>query len=202
MPAHAEAPESGSQALSREERAFLVELAQKAIEAEVRGANPPEAAGVPARLAAPGAVFVSLYQGDTLRGCIGQVFAMEPLYQAVRHAAVAAALSDPRFPPVTTDELAGLRIEISALSPPVEVDASGVEGRILIGRHGVLIESGLQRGVLLPQVPVRYGWQARQFLEQTCVKAGLSADAWRSGARVYLFTAQVFGPAEEAGAGA
>jgi AmmeMemoRadiSam system protein A len=115
--------------------------------------------------------------------------ARKPLYQTVRECALSAALRDPRFDPVNPEELPHLRLEISVLSPLFDISPDQIE----VGRHGLLVSRGSQRGVLLPQVAVEWKWDREQFLEETCMKAGLPPDAWRHGARVQAFTAQAFG---------
>ena len=122
-----------------------------------------------------------------MRGCIGHIEAVRPLYATVRECARAAALDDPRFDPVTPAELSSLQLEISILSPLVDIAPQEVE----VGRHGLLISRGGRRGLLLPQVAVEWNWDREQFLEETCLKAGLPADAWQHGARIQAFTAQV-----------
>ena len=105
----------------------------------------------------------------------------------------AAAREDPRFGPVHLTEVPDLAIDISVLTPAHRVeDVGGIE----VGVHGLIVEQGGQRGLLLPQVPVEWGWDRDEFLNQTCVKAGLPPDAWRRGADIYAFTAEVFGEKE------
>jgi AmmeMemoRadiSam system protein A len=133
---------------------------------------------------------VTLKIDGQLRGCIGHVIGLVPLWRAVRENAVAAAFDDPRFPPLTADELEKARIEISALTPLKITQAQSVT----VGTHGVLIERGAARGLLLPQVAVEYGWDRRTFLEHTCRKAGLDPDAWRDPkTSISTFSAEVFG---------
>jgi AmmeMemoRadiSam system protein A len=137
--------------------------------------------------------FATLHKGKLLRGCIGHLEPVEPLYQTVRECTLAAALHDPRFEPVTPEELPELRLELSVLSPLVEISPEQVE----VGRHGLMISRGAHRGLLLPQVAVQWKWDREQFLSETCRKAGLPEDAWQHGAKIQAFTAQVF--AEPAG---
>jgi len=132
--------------------------------------------------------FVTLRKGKNLRGCIGVTEADKPLYVTVRECAVWAAVHDPRFPPVTKREVGGLNLEISVLSPLCDIAPEDIE----VGRHGLLISHGGLRGLLLPQVAEQWKWDREQFLEETCHKAGLPPDAWRQGARIQAFTAQVF----------
>jgi AmmeMemoRadiSam system protein A len=133
--------------------------------------------------------FTSLHLQGELRGCVGYVLATCPVYRAVAETARAAAFDDNRFPSVTKEEASHLEIELSILSPAQPIRAEEVE----VGRHGLLISWQGRRGLLLPQVPVERGWDRTTFLEQTCRKAGLPTDAWKNGATVEAFTAEVFG---------
>jgi AmmeMemoRadiSam system protein A len=112
-----------------------------------------------------------------------------PLYRTIADTATAAAFRDPRFAPVTVDELAELQIEISVLSLMAPIKPEEVE----VGRHGLMVTFGHARGLLLPQVPLEWGWNREKFLSETCRKANLPADAWEHGARLEAFTAEVFG---------
>jgi AmmeMemoRadiSam system protein A len=136
-------------------------------------------------------VFVTLTKKGELRGCIGYVMPVKPLYQAVAEVAPLAALQDPRFPPVTARELDHLEYEISVLSPFRRLlDVKQIE----IGRHGLLMRRGANEGVLLPQVPVEQHWDRRTFLEQAALKAGLPAQAWQDEETdIFAFSALVFG---------
>lgn len=137
----------------------------------------------------PHAVFVTLHIGKRLRGCIGVVEPEEPLRDSVVRCAASAALQDPRFPAVRPDELSDLRIEISLLSPPLPMRPEEIE----IGRHGLLISRGRQRGLLLPQVAVEHHLSAEQFLAETCRKAQLPPDSWRDAdANICGFTCESF----------
>lgn len=142
--------------------------------------------------------FVSLHAGEELRGCIGMLSPERDLLRTVQHCAISAALEDFRFPSVTADEIPRLRIEISVLTPMKRIgDVSVIE----VGKHGLMISRGGFRGLLLPQVGGRYGWERETFLAQTCRKAGLPESAWRqSGTAIYIFEAQVFSEPEEAAA--
>ena len=127
-----------------------------------------------------------------LRGCIGSMEAREPLVDAVIGAAVSAA-HDPRFPDLAPSELGGVAVEVSVLSPMCPV--SGPED-IVLGKHGVLLTKSGRRAVFLPQVATETGWDLPTFLSALSQKAGLAPDAWRTGARFEVFTAQVFGEHE------
>jgi AmmeMemoRadiSam system protein A len=140
-------------------------------------------------LAEPRGAFTSLYLHGELRGCVGYVLPISPVYRAVADTARAAAFEDARFSPVTLEQARDLQIELSILSPPKRIAAEAVE----VGRHGLLITLVGSRGLLLPQVAVERQWDAVTFLEQTCRKAGLPPDAWKKGALIEAFTAEVFG---------
>ncbi len=157
---------------------LLLDAARDAIEAAVEGRDARPAARERAPFAqALGAVFVTLRRPDgSLRGCIGEMTAHRPLIESVRSNAVAAATRDPRFSPVTPDEIAGLRVGISVLTAPRAVaDPSEVE----VGRHGLVVSQMGHRGVLLPEVAAEQGWDRQTFLAAVCRKAGLPTDAWR-----------------------
>ena len=134
--------------------------------------------------------FVTLHAAGALRGCIGTLEGTRPLGQAVAELARSAAFHDPRFPALTKREWPAIQLEISVLSP-LRVISDPRE--VQVGRHGLVLSQEGQRGVLLPQVAVEYGWDRETFLEHTCRKAGLAPDAWRRGARIEVFEAQVFG---------
>jgi AmmeMemoRadiSam system protein A len=138
-------------------------------------------------------VFVTLHRDGELRGCIGYPLPLKPLGEAVAEMAVAAAVEDPRFPAVTAEELAGLDIEISVLTVPQKV--SGPD-QVQVGRDGIIISKGFQRGLLLPQVPVEQGWNLEQYISYGCRKAGLAPDEWKKGVQIEVFQAIVFGEKE------
>jgi AmmeMemoRadiSam system protein A len=140
-------------------------------------------------LAAKGGAFVTLHVRGTLRGCIGHIAADDALGQVVPRCAIAAASDDPRFPPLTASELPAIEIELSLLGPLEPI--AGPED-FEIGRHGLVVELGWSRGLLLPQVATEWKWDREMFLSQTCRKAGLPADAWRKGAKLWRFDAEVF----------
>ena len=178
--------------LSEGGRNFLLRLARQALEDCVLHHPASREGGSEEELCAQCGAFVTLRKAGRLRGCIGHVDTSAPLHQTVQDCAVAAALRDPRFEPVTADELPELRIEISVLSGLADVRPEEVE----VGRDGVLISRGSQSGLLLPQLASHWNWDREKFLEETCLKAGLPADAWCRGARIQAFTAQVFGEPE------
>lgn len=181
-------PDSKPGEFSPEERGQLLQLAHEAILSAVEGRplclDPPTP-----HFAQPRGAFTSLYLHGGLRGCVGYVLPIAAVYRAVADTARAAAFEDTRFNPVTIDEARDLQIELSILSPPAPISPEEVE----IGRHGLLISMGGFRGLLLPQVPIEHQWDRETFLAQTCRKAGLPPDAWRGGAIIEGFTAEVFG---------
>jgi len=173
---------------STDERSLLLRLAHDSILFAIARReitlHPPTA-----HLAEHRGAFTSLYLRDELRGCVGYALPVTSVYRAVAETARAAAFEDTRFQPVTREEAAELNIELSILSPPRPIQADLIE----IGRHGLLISMSGLRGLLLPQVPVEHNWDRITFLEQTCRKAGLPPDAWKNGAKIEAFTAEVFG---------
>jgi AmmeMemoRadiSam system protein A len=174
---------------SDHDRQLLLKLAREALAAHV-GVAPAHVPGETAVLMEPRGAFVSLHNHGELRGCIGHIEANQPLGTVVPRCAVAAGTTDPRFPPITPTELAQLDIEISLLGPLESIDGPG---DIEVGRHGLVVEMGWQRGLLLPQVAIEWSWDAETFLAHTCHKAGLARDAWKRGARIWRFEAEVFG---------
>ena len=206
---------------SLEQRRALLGIAHQAILCALERRPFPEAPPFASGLAEPRGVFTTLYlRGELhhelggelhreshseshlelhrqLRGCVGYALPIAPLYRAVAETARAAAFDDSRFLPVTLEEASQLEVSLSVLSRLVAILPEAVE----VGRHGLLISDGVRRGLLLPQVPVEYGWDRETFLEQTCRKAGLPLDAWRKTATIEAFTAEVFSDADVEAAG-
>jgi len=128
-------------------------------------------------------VFVTLNNPDGLRGCIGFPMPEKKLSHAIIEGAIAAATEDPRFPSVKTNELNDIVFEVTVLTPPVEIDVSDPTEyleKIKVGRDGLIIRHSFSSGLLLPQVPVEYGWNVEEFLQHTCEKAGLTRDTWKN----------------------
>lgn len=176
--------------LDEVERATLLRIAREAIGAHLEQRK-PATEELTAALLRPAGAFVTLTIGGELRGCIGTLDASDPMFRAVARSAVNAATRDPRFPPLSAGELDRVHLEISVLGEFVPVPDPS---RIVIGRHGLLISGSGRSGLLLPQVPVEYGWDVPTFLERLCVKAGLPAGSWRRpGCSLESFTAEVFG---------
>ncbi len=176
--------------LMETQREELLALARTTLKVYLENKTiPPYETDDPALTRRSGA-FVTLKEGSELRGCIGHTRADQPLYQVVQQTAVSAATGDSRFPPLTPEELAGVTVEISVLSPFRRV--TDVE-QVQVGSHGLMVFKDGRQGLLLPQVPVEQGWGRMQFLDNLCLKAGLPEDCWREGATLYAFTAVVFG---------
>jgi len=173
---------------SPEERALLLRLAHDSINSALKGCEISTDAPTEHLAEARGA-FTTVYINGVLRGCVGYVYPIAAVYRTIAETARAAAFEDSRFDPVTEEEARDLTVHISVLSPLQPVTAEEVE----VGRHGLLVSQGGRRGLLLPQVPVEHGWDRETFLEQTCRKAGLPANAWQLGAVLEAFTAEVFG---------
>jgi AmmeMemoRadiSam system protein A len=194
---HPSVANSSEYEFSPEECQTLLVIARHAIEARA-SEEPFEvdtlAQHVSPRLHEIRAAFTTIFLGAHLRGCVGFAVPAYPLYRTIAETAVSAAFLDPRFPPVTPQEIRDIRIEISILSPLQPLEASDAERLIHIGRHGLLITHMGRRGLLLPQVAAEHGWNVTDFLENICLKAGLHRDAWREpGASLEIFTAEIFG---------
>jgi AmmeMemoRadiSam system protein A len=179
---------AGRHEFAAEERTILLQLAHDSILSALQGREisltPPSP-----HLSELRGAFTTIYLQSLLRGCVGYVFPVASVYRTVAETARAAAFEDARFSPVTLAEAPGLAVSLSILSPLKGITAEEVE----IGRHGLVVTQGGRRGLLLPQVPVEHQWDRVTFMEQTCRKAGLPADAWRKGATLEAFTAEVFG---------
>lgn len=177
--------------LTKEEQKILLKLAREAIESWIKGKEKPKLPKITGNLGAKSGAFVTIHKRGELRGCIGRMVGEAPLAETVQKMAIAAATEDTRFPMVDETELSEIDLEISVLSPMKRItDVSEIE----VGRHGILLGKGWNRGVLLPQVAVEYGWDRKTFLEHTCLKAGLPSDAWKDAETIIeIFSAEVFG---------
>lgn len=187
--------------LSDEEGKFLVGLARNSVRQYLTSGKhiqPP--ADTPKKLFECCGVFVTIntvWHGEQeLRGCIGYPYPTNPLVEAVIDSAIQAATGDPRFPAMTEKELPGVVFEVSVLTPPELVETSNPNeyvSKFKVGEHGLIVERGPYKGLLLPQVPVEWGWCEEEFLCQCCMKAGLPSDAWLTkGARIYRFKGIIF----------
>jgi AmmeMemoRadiSam system protein A len=184
------------QTLLRTDRQELLDLARSAVEATAAGrpGPVPDDAALGPGLLAPAAAFVTLHEGGRLRGCIGMMRYDIPLWLNVRDSAVAAARDDPRFVPVAVIELPEIEIEISVLEPPVAIDDPAM---FEAGRHGIMVEKGGCRALLLPQVAAEMGWHEVEMLDAVCAKAGLAPGAWSNPAtRLYVFESACFRSAD------
>ena len=170
------------------DRQLLLRIARDAIVAHLSG-GVVSAVDEGELAARRGGAFVTLHARHKLRGCIGHIEAAEPLPRVVARCAVFACSADPRFPAVAAAELPGLEIELSLLGP---LEPLTSPDEIEIGRHGLVVERGWHRGLLLPQVAIEWQWDRLKFLAETCRKAGLPHDAWKHGADVWRFEAEVF----------
>ncbi|MGD0644401.1 MAG: TIGR00296 family protein [Candidatus Bathyarchaeia archaeon] len=187
--------------LSLEEGKFLINLVRRAVKERLEKGKviqPPKE--TPKKLFAQCGVFVtinSVRNGEKeLRGCIGYPYPTSPLVEAVIDSAINAATQDPRFYPLSLDELGKVVFEVSVLTPPEPVEVSNPKeylSKIKVGEDGLIVEKGYHKGLLLPQVPVEWGWCEEEFLCQCCVKAGLPPDSWLvKGSKIYKFKAIIF----------
>lgn len=190
----AAAGSEGGAMLNDREQAFLLKLARDSVLSAVRSLpappdTPPEEFGPYSPIREKRGVFVTLTENEQLRGCIGSIVGVEPLYLGVIRQAIHSATEDPRFDPVRPAELERIHIEISVLTPPRPV--AGPD-EIVAGKHGVFIEKRGRHAVFLPQVATEQGWDKETMLAYLCRKAGLAPDDWKSGAKFEVFEAQIF----------
>jgi uncharacterized protein (TIGR00296 family) len=187
--------------VTQKEGESLVRLARKTVEEYLKTRKTPEAPkNTPENLMQPCGVFVtinSVRKGKKeLRGCIGYPYPTEPLTQAIIQSAISAATQDPRFYPLSIDELDEVVFEVSVLTPPTIVEARNPKEyptKVKIGEDGLITERGMYKGLLLPQVPVEWKWDQEEFLCQCCIKAGLPPDSWLlKGTKLYKFQAIIF----------
>jgi AmmeMemoRadiSam system protein A len=179
--------------IGESDRRRLLAIARRSIAAALEGRRYEPEIPDSGPLVEPRAAFVTLTRAGRLRGCIGRIVADEPLAAVVAEMAVAAAFEDYRFGRMAREEFGEIRIEISALTPFAPArEPSEIE----VGRHGLMIRKGERSGLLLPQVAAEERWSAERFLEETCRKAGLPPGAWRGGATIETFEAEVWGEEE------
>ena len=176
--------------LTSEEKKYLLTLSRRIISLKAEGNEYQNEDYFSTSLKLRTGLFVTLHKNNQLRGCIGFVEGIKPLQNAVVEMSVSAAFEDTRFPPVEKKEIENIDIEISVLSP---LESISDTHQIEIGKHGIVVEQGLMRGLLLPQVATDYRWDVQTFLEQTCKKAGLPADAWKKeSTKIKIFSAEIF----------
>lgn len=176
--------------LTKKEQRELLKVARDAVVAGVSTGKTPVIAPKSAGLQLESGCFVTIKQQGQLRGCIGNFVSDKPLYRLVQEMAVSAATRDPRFYPMKQPDLDDFELEISVLSPLVQITSID---EIQVGKHGIYIMQNSYRGVLLPQVATEYGWDRETFLKHTCLKAGLQENAWEKNCDIYIFSALVFG---------
>ena len=183
--------ESSDVGLSPKDKTTLMNIARTTIEDCVKGEKVPDFEIDSPILKEKRGAFVTIHEHGQLRGCIGYIEAIKPLYLTIREMAQAAALNDPRFRPVSPQELSSLDLEISVLTPLRKIKEVS---EIQVGKHGVLLKKGYQQGVFLPQVATEQGWDRTTFLNELCHKAGISdPNCWREkDAELYIFSAEVF----------
>nr|MDO8085369.1 TIGR00296 family protein [Candidatus Sigynarchaeum springense] len=193
---------TGEYTFTDEEGIYLVKLARQSLETRLKtGKELPVPDDCPPKLKEMSGVFVTLRihgkpVDESLRGCIGMIEAREPLVAGVVHMALAAGLEDPRFPDVRASELDHIAFEVTAMTVPKQLEARSpeeIKKAIKIGRDGLIMQRGYNRGLLLPQVPVEYDWDVETFLVHTCRKAGLPPDAWmQKDTKIFTFAGEIF----------
>lgn len=171
--------------LNEDEKKELLTIVRKTLENYLNNKKIPDFKITSENLKKRYGVFVTLNKFGELRGCIGYIEGIKPLYEGVIDNAINAALRDPRFPPVSLKELKDIKIEITILSPLKKIDDIN---KIVVGKHGIFIKKGFYQGLLLPQVATEYGWDRETFLKHTCLKAGLNPDAYKDkDTEIYIF---------------
>ncbi len=181
--------------LSLEEVKKLVEIGRGSVLSVLKGEEFEVPEDVKERFFEKRGVFVTLltFPKKELRGCVGIPYPLYPLWRGVVEASIGAAFRDPRFEPLRPEELSSVLWEISLLTEPVEIKKERISEEVKVGRDGLIVEKGKIRGLLLPQVPLKFGWDLEEFLRHTCMKAGLGPDCWREeGVKIYRFEAEVF----------
>ena len=182
---------------SQEQGEKAVEIARNTLENFLRDGEEPDLdEELSEQMEEERGVFVTLEKNGDLRGCIGRPMPRQPFIEGLVNSAINAATRDPRFPEVSPEELEDITIEVSMLTVPEEVEVDDPKKyleKIEVGRDGLIVKYGGSEGLLLPQVPVDNNWESEEFLSQTCVKAGLSSDAWvKEDISLEKFSAQVF----------
>jgi len=177
------------QILNKDQKKFLLKLARDSIKYYLKNGEHINIKTEEGILEEKRGAFVTIKHKNQLRGCIGYPTPYLPLYKTIIEASVMAATKDPRFLPIQKKELPDVNIEISVLSLPKKI--TGLD-EIEVGKHGIIVSKGINSGLLLPQVPLEWGWDLETYLKHGCMKAGLDEDAWKKGAEIEIFTAQVF----------
>jgi len=191
--------------LSKQEGKKAVLFARTIVEATVQHQQVPSEELLPSLFSKKHGAFVTLHtmSNHLLRGCIGIPESTMSLTQAIKEAAISVT-HDPRFPPLTAEELSTIIVEVTILTPPEQIfveQAADYLDKVTIGKDGLIVEKGFRKGLLLPQVPVEQNWDVETFLSQTCLKAGLSPDAWiDEETTLFKFSGQIFSECEPHGA--
>ncbi len=175
---------------TKEEQKAMLRIARDSIARELGLPRKGEPPTITPAMGEERGVFVTLHKKGRLRGCIGNIEGRRPLHEGIAELALESAFGDPRFTRLTAEEFPEIDIEISVLSKLTKIDSID---EIEVGTHGLYLRKGYSSGLLLPQVATEYGWDRETFLEQTCWKAGLPRDAWKKGAEIYIFGAEIFG---------
>jgi uncharacterized protein (TIGR00296 family) len=189
---------------SDEDGKLAVKIARAVVESHVKKEKLPEF-DVTKIFKQKSGVFVTLttHPEDELRGCIGYPEPIMPLIDAIKDSAISASSRDPRFPAVRPNELKRIKVEVSLLTPPVEICVEKPRKFVecvKVGEDGLIVQRSWARGLLLPQVPIEWGWDAEEFLCQTCIKAGLTPDSWlQEGTKLFKFQAEVFSESKPGG---
>ncbi len=181
--------------LSSREAEELIKLGRKAVLSVFEGRDLEVPEDIKEKFSQKMGVFTTIltYPHKELRGCVGIPYPIYPLWYGVIHSSLSASFKDPRFPPLQKEEFDSVIWELSILTNPEEVPKKFLPQAVEVGKDGLMVEREGIRGLLLPQVPVRYGWSAEEFLEHTCLKAGLSKDCWKDPkVKVYKFRSEVF----------
>ncbi|MCV0366578.1 MAG: TIGR00296 family protein [Nitrosopumilus sp.] len=174
----------------------LVKTARKAVAEYLKNKSKIADSDFHSRFNFESGVFVTINKKDSLRGCIGYPIPIKKLSYGLIDAAISAATQDPRFTPISTDELDKIVFEVTVLTPPVEIkvdDPLEYLSIIKVGRDGLIVENSYSSGLLLPQVPTEYGWDVEEFLQHTCEKAGINKDSWKEGStKISIFEGVIF----------
>lgn len=181
--------------LSSEEAKELILIGRRSVLSVFEGVNLEVPKELKDKFSQKRGVFTTLltFPDKALRGCVGVPYSVYPLWRAVISSSISASFRDPRFPPLKKEELDSVIWELSLLTEPEEVDKESLPGAIRVGLDGLIVEESSRRGLLLPQVAVRYGWSPEEFLSFTCLKAGLERDCWRrKDVKIYRFQSEIF----------
>ncbi|MCP4147235.1 MAG: AmmeMemoRadiSam system protein A [bacterium] len=173
-----------------EEKKELLSLARKTIFNFLKEGTRPHAETSNQKFLEKRGVFVTLHKNGELRGCIGYPLPVKQLIQAITDNSISSSTEDYRFPTVTLEEMETIDIEISILTVPRKVES---HTEVEVGRDGIMISKGFNKGLLLPQVPVEQGWELEEYISYGCLKAGLSQDEWKRGVEIETFEGIVFG---------